>query len=161
MLCSLSWHHFRWCLVFICPTSGDVCFDHLIKVMPSPNINISQESTLRVFVRLSLSCVQLFATPWAAALQALLSLEFSRQEYWSGYLFTSPGDLPNPEIKPGSLQADFLPSEPPGKPISLSNFQFIPLYIYMWAYGILLYSVSYNLLLSLFIFILYSSLIGQ
>ena len=112
-------------------------------------------------MRLSLSCVQLFATPWAAALQALLSLEFSRQEYWSGYLFTSPGDLPNPEIKPGSLQADFWPSEPPGKPISLSNFQFIPLYIYMWAYGILLYSVSYNLLLSLFIFILYSSLIGQ
>ena len=55
----------------------------------------------------------------------------------------------------------FLPSGPPGKPISLSNFQFIPLYIYMWTYGILFYSVGYNLLLSLFIFILYSSLIGQ
>ena len=43
---------------------------------------------------------------------------FSRQEYWSGLLFPSPGDLPNPGIKPGSpaLQADALPSEPPGKP---------------------------------------------
>ena len=90
-------------------------------------------------MRLSLSCVLLFLTPWTAAPQALLSMEFSRQEYWSGCLFTSPGNLPNPEIEPGSpaLQADFLPSEPPGKPISLSDFQFIPLYIYMWAYGIL------------------------
>ena len=43
---------------------------------------------------------------------------FSRQEYWSGVPFPSPGDLPNPGIKPGSpaLQADALPSEPPGKP---------------------------------------------
>ena len=46
------------------------------------------------------------------------SIEFSRQEYWSGLPFPSPGDLPNPGIKPGSpaLQADALPSEPPGKP---------------------------------------------
>ena len=45
-------------------------------------------------------------------------MEFSRQEYWSGLPFSSPGDLPNPGIEPGSpaLQADFLPSEPPGKP---------------------------------------------
>ena len=44
---------------------------------------------------------------------------FSRQEYWSGLPFPSPGDLPNPEIKPGSLelQADSLPTEPPEKPI--------------------------------------------
>ena len=43
---------------------------------------------------------------------------FSRQEYWSGLLFPSPGDLPNPGIEPGSptLWADALPSEPPGKP---------------------------------------------
>ena len=43
---------------------------------------------------------------------------FSRQEYWSGLPFPSPGDLPDPGIKPGSpvLQADSLPSEPPGKP---------------------------------------------
>ena len=45
-------------------------------------------------------------------------MEFFRQEYWSGLLFPSPGDLPNPGIEPGSpsLQADALPSEPPGKP---------------------------------------------
>ena len=49
--------------------------------------------------------------------QAPLSMEFSRQEYRSGLPFPSPGDLPNPRIKPGSpaLQADSLPSEPPGK----------------------------------------------
>ena len=58
------------------------------------------------------------ATPWTAAHQVLLSRGFSRQGYWSGLLFPSPGDLPNPGIKPGSpaLQADSLPTEPPGKP---------------------------------------------
>ena len=45
-----------------------------------------------------------------------LSMEFSRQEYWSELPFPSPGDLPDPGIKPGSpaLQGDALPSEPPG-----------------------------------------------
>ena len=47
-------------------------------------------------------CVWLFATSWTAALQAPLSLEFSRQEYWSGLPFPSPGDLSNPGIKPES-----------------------------------------------------------
>ena len=66
----------------------------------------------------SLSHVWLFATPWTIAHQAPLSMEFSRQEYWSGLPFPSPGDLSNPGIKLGSptLQADALPSEPPGKP---------------------------------------------
>ena len=65
----------------------------------------------------SLSRVQLFATPWTVAHQAPLSMEFSRQEYWSGLPFPSPRDLPDPGIKPESstLQADVLPSEPPGK----------------------------------------------
>ena len=51
------------------------------------------------------------------ALQAPLSKEFFRQEYWSGWPYSSPGDLPNSGIKPGSpaLQADSLPSEPPEK----------------------------------------------
>ena len=46
-------------------------------------------------------------------------MEFSRQEYWSGLPFPSPGDLPNPEIEAGlpALQADSLQSEPPGKPM--------------------------------------------
>ena len=65
----------------------------------------------------SLSHVQLFVTPCAAAHQAPLSMGFSRQEYWSGLPLPSPGDLPDPEIEPRSptLQADALPSEPPGK----------------------------------------------
>ena len=65
----------------------------------------------------SLSHVQLFVTPWTVAYQAPLSIGFSRQEYLSGLPFPSPGDLPNPGIEPGSLslQADALPSEPPGK----------------------------------------------
>ena len=65
----------------------------------------------------SLSCVRLFATPWTVAYQASPSMGFSRQEYWSGLPFPSPGGLPDPGIKPGSpaLQADTLTSEPPGK----------------------------------------------
>ena len=51
----------------------------------------------------SLSCVRLFATPWTVAYQAPLSMEFSRQVYWSVLPFPSPGDLPNPGIKPRSL----------------------------------------------------------
>ena len=67
----------------------------------------------------SLSRVRLFAALWTVAYQAPLSMEFSRQEYWSGLPFPSPGDLPDPGIEAGSpaLQADALPSEPPGKPV--------------------------------------------
>ena len=66
----------------------------------------------------SLSHVRLFATLWTVAHQALQSMGFSRQEYWSGLPFPSPGDLPDPGIKPRSpaLQADALTSEPQGKP---------------------------------------------
>ena len=55
--------------------------------------------------------------PWTVACQALLSMEFPRQEYWSGLPFPPPGDLPNPGTGPKSpaLQADSLPSKPPGK----------------------------------------------
>ena len=57
-------------------------------------------------------------TPWTVALQAPLSMEFSRPEYWSGEPLPSPRDLPNPGIEPGSpaLQAESLTTEPPGKP---------------------------------------------
>ena len=66
-----------------------------------------------------LSCfsqVQLFVTLGTAAHQAPQPTAFSRQEYWSGLPFSSPGDLPNPGIEPGSpaLEADTLTSEPPG-----------------------------------------------
>ena len=66
----------------------------------------------------SLSRVWLFATPWTVAYQAPPSMRFSRQVCWSGLPFPSPGDLPDPGMEPRSpaLQADTLPSEPPGKP---------------------------------------------
>ena len=65
----------------------------------------------------SLSHGQLFATPWTVVHQAPLSMGFSRQEYWSGLPFPSPGNLPDPGIKPRSpaLQGDSSPSEPSGK----------------------------------------------
>ena len=69
------------------------------------------------------------ATPWTVARQAPLSMEFSRQEYWSGLPFPSPGDLPNPGIEPGSpaLQADALSSEPPGKPsYKAETYNYVP-----------------------------------
>ena len=63
------------------------------------------------------SPVQLFATPCTVAQQALLSMDFSRQKYWSGLPFPTPGDLADPGIEPRfpTLQVDSLPSEPPGK----------------------------------------------
>ena len=71
--------------------------------------------------------VWLCATLWTVAHQALLSMGFSRQEYWSGLLFPSPGDLPDPGIKPASLippelASGFFPTEPLG-----SSYQ-----IWMW-----------------------------
>ena len=69
----------------------------------------------------SLSRVWLFATPRTVAHQASLSMGFSRQDYWSGLLLSSPEDLPDPGIEPQfpALQADSLPSEPPKKPVTL------------------------------------------
>ena len=66
----------------------------------------------------SLSRVPHFGTPWTVAHQAPPFMGFSRQEYWSGLPFPSPGDLPDPGIESRSpaLQADTLTSEPPGKP---------------------------------------------
>ena len=64
-----------------------------------------------------LSCVLVFATPCTAAHQAPLSLGFSRQEYWSGLPFPSPGDLPDPGIKPMSpaLTGDSFPLSHQGR----------------------------------------------
>ena len=71
----------------------------------------------------SLSCVRLFAIPWTVVYQASLSMGFSRQEYWSGFPLPFPEDLPDPGIEPrfSALQADALPSEPPGKPQSSAS----------------------------------------
>ena len=65
-----------------------------------------------------LTCVLLFVTPWTVARQASVSMEFSRQEYWSGLPLPTPVDLSNPGIEPVSLgsqwQVDSLPVAPPG-----------------------------------------------
>ena len=76
------------------------------------------DNVLYLCVPVELSHIQLFATPWSVASQASLSMEFSRQEYWSGWPFPSPGYLPDPRIEPRSpaLQADALLSELPGSP---------------------------------------------
>ena len=71
-----------------------------------------------VFVAESLSRVQLFATLWTVAHQALRSMGFPRQEYWSRLPFPSPGDLPNPviELASSALAGGFFTTDPPGKP---------------------------------------------
>ena len=76
-----------------------------------------------VCVCVSHSVVSDCAIPWTVARQAPLSMEFSRQEYWSGKPFSSLGDLPNLGIKPESpaLQTDSLLSEPPGKPMGVER----------------------------------------
>ena len=78
-----------------------------------PGVHLWTPDTPGECVSKSLSQVSLFATPWPTQ-----SMEFSRPEHWSGWPSPSPGDLPYPGIKPRSptLQADFLPFEPPGKP---------------------------------------------
>ena len=71
-----------------------------------------------------LSCVQIFATPWTIVCQVLQSMGFSRQEYWRGLPFPTPGDLPDPGMEPMSfaplaLASRFLTTVPPGKPLPL------------------------------------------
>ena len=77
----------------------------------------------------SLSCVQLFATPWTVAHQAPLFMGFSRQEYWSGLSFPSPWDLPNPGIKShtlgsATLVGRFFTIEPPEKQSPQGKYTF-------------------------------------
>ena len=75
------------------------------------------DSNTIIVQSLAQSCPTL-CNPWTVAHQAPLSMGFSRQEYWSGLPFPSPGYLPDPGIEPRSptLEADALTSEPPGKP---------------------------------------------
>ena len=68
----------------------------------NPKIYMEPQKTQEVKVKVKLLNVQLFATPWTVAYQVPPSMGFYRQEYWSGLPFPSPGDLPNPEIEPGS-----------------------------------------------------------
>ena len=80
-----------------------------------------------------------FVIPWTVAHQTPLSMGFPRQYYWSGLPFPSPGDLLNPRVKPGSLtlQADSLPSEPPGRATEgraiykREHLKSLPLWVYI------------------------------
>ena len=99
------------------PAAQETWFQSLGREDPLEKGKATHSSVLKCK---SVSCSVLSdsVTPWTVPHQAPLSMEFSRQEYWSELPFPSPGDLPNPGIEPGSpaLQAYSLPSEPPGKP---------------------------------------------
>ena len=86
----------------------------MISWLQSPSAVILEPKKMKEAMKVKwLSRVRLFATPWTVAHQAPPSMGFSRQEYWSGLPFPSPGDLPYPGIEPRSpaLQADALTSE--------------------------------------------------
>ena len=93
--------------------------------------SIQTDSHHRVLAQ-SLSHVQFFATPWTVAHQALLSMEFSKQECWSGLPFLPPGDLPKPGIEPASpaVVGRFFTTEPPGKPSQALLFILMPVSLY-------------------------------
>ena len=101
---------------------GQCSFQSQRKVMPKNAQTTAQLHSSHMLVSevKLLNHVRLFLTPWTAASQAPPSMGFSRQEYWSGLPFPSPGDLPDSGIEPRSpaLQVDALPSKPPGKPQS-------------------------------------------
>ena len=119
-LLSLSCHGHHTSLIRV--TFGLLVQFLISSLQPQPNTqtqHLQSEGT-------SLSRIRLFAIPWTVVYQASLSIGFSRQEYWSGLPFPSPGDPPDPGIEPRSpaLQADALPSEPPGKSSHTPEYYF-------------------------------------
>ena len=81
----------------------------MLQALWENSIAVSQNVKHRVSIIVQLlSCVSLFVTSWTVARQAPLSMEFSRQEYWSGLSFPTPGDLPYPRIEPESLASPTL-----------------------------------------------------
>ena len=114
-----------------CPQAHPLCL--CLYSCPTNRLisTIFLESMKKVKVK-SLNCVWLFETPWTVAYQAPPSMGFSRQEYWSGLPFPSPGDLPDPGIEPRSpaFQADA------GRPVNLWATQTHRLYIYELIYNI-------------------------
>ena len=90
--------------------------EHRVKIHTYKPGSPHQSETESEVVQLCLT----LCDPWTVAHQAPLSMGFSRQEYWSGLPFPSPGDLPDPgiEFRSPTLQADALTSAPPGKPLN-------------------------------------------
>ena len=99
-------------------------------------------------------------TLWTVAYQASASMGFSRQEYWSGLPFPSPGDLPDPGIESGSpaLEADVLTSEPPRKITFFTYLQYLLLSLEYPPYFIYLKNISSSYSISLRHFCVYSHL---
>ena len=92
---------------------------YLVKLSPLPKSTTIITKCLSIICCVQLlSCVRFCVTPWSAACQALLSMGFSKEEYWSGFPYLPPGSLPNLGIEPRAspLQMDSLLSESPGKP---------------------------------------------
>ena len=91
--------------------------------MRGKQINIIETEEKIIVGAQSLNCVLLLATFWTITRQAPLSMEFSRQEYWSGLPFPPAGDFPDPGTEPlppssPTSQADSLPTETPGAPLN-------------------------------------------
>jgi len=103
-----------------------------LAVVNDVTMNIEEQILFQISVFISFECVcipvpslshVLFAIPWTVVCQALLTMEFPWQEYWSGLLFPSPLNLSNPGIKPVSLAlaGGFSTIEPTGKPTQKQN----------------------------------------
>ena len=95
--------------------SSSICFVIISQISPIPSNPMALDGIWK-WKCWSLSCARLFETTWTVTHPASLSMGFSRQEYWSGLPCPSPVALPNPGVEPRfpALQADSLPSEPPG-----------------------------------------------
>ena len=116
---NLTFWWFIKCIIFIWDRQVLASHHELFWRLLCESVSIGSESVSR-------SVVSILCNPINWAYQAPLSMELSRQEYWSGYAFPSPGDLSDPWIEPGSsvLQADSLPSEPPGKLVNIWEIYF-------------------------------------
>ena len=115
-----------------CPLWTDAARSNLRKQMPKWTLGLDHQPADRqwepnyyvaVIVLQSPSCVWLFVTPWTVAHQAPLSMRFSRQEYWSGLPFSSPGDLSDQGIEPvpPALVGRFFTTKPPGESIPVDT----------------------------------------
>ena len=117
------------------PGKNDSVDSHSIlqEIFPTQGLNSHLSCLLHIYIHMwkSLSRVRLFATSWTVAYQAPPSMGFSRQEYWSGLPFPSPGDLPDPGIEPGSpaFQADALTSEPEVTYLNFMSLSCVQLFV--------------------------------